>query len=54
MIYYYLECEVIESCEQVLCSNATDHVCSLCESNRGPTLEQMAYTNLGTECQGDT
>lgn len=46
------ECEEIEACEQVLCTNTTDHFCMLCESNRGMLPGQRAYTNLGTECEG--
>lgn len=49
---HIVECEVIPSCEQVLCTSPTDHVCTLCQSNNGPMLGQSAYTNTGTECEG--
>ena len=51
-IFYLIECGAIDSCEQVLCSNASDHVCDRCESNTGPLPDQMAYINLQTECLG--
>ena len=46
------ECGVIGACAQVLCTNSSDHRCLDCESNHGHLPGQMAYTNLGTECEG--
>ena len=50
---HFAGCGEIASCQQVLCTNASNHYCLQCESDNGPLPGESAYSNLGTQCQGN-
>ena len=44
-------CTDIANCEQIICTNATDHTCSRCQSDNGTGYGQAGYKNLIVECE---
>lgn len=46
-------CTDIANCADIRCTNSTDQMCHLCNSNNGPGLGERGFTNLRDECEGN-